>query len=206
MRRSALFASLSLLSLLSIARADDVSTDPKRAPAGAYQIEPRHTQVLFAIVHFGITDYYGRFEKVSGTLNFNPGTPEKSSVAIAIDTSSTNVMSGQLINEIVGPNVFDSAHFPEATFKSTAIERTGPTSGKITGDLTIHGVTKSVTFDVIFKGGLVAPVGASAYDIGFHATATIKRSDFGLDRMIWASFVSDDVKLIIEAMFQQQKA
>ena len=206
MRRSALFACLTLLSFLSYARADDASKDPKRAPAGAYQVEPRHTQVLFAIAHLGITDYYGRFEKVSGTLNFNPGTPEKSSVAITIDTSSANVMSGQIINELIGPNVFDSTHFPEATFKSTAIERNGPASGKITGDLTIRGVTKPITFDVIFNGGLVAPIGAGAYDIGFHATATIKRSDFGLDKMFWASFVSDDVKLIIEAMFQQQKA
>ena len=76
----------------------------------------------------------------------------------------------------------------------------------MTGDLTIHGVTKPVTFDVTFNGGLPAPMGRAAYDIGFHATATIKRSDFGLDKMMWSSFVGDDVKLTIEAMFQQQKA
>jgi len=206
MRNIVRLALLAALAFAGLAHASDVSTDPKRAPAGAYQIEPRHTQVLFSIAHLGITDYFGRFEKVSGTLNFNPGAPEKSSVAISIDTASANVMSGQLINEIVGPNVFDAAHFPAATFKSTAVERTGPTTGKMTGDLTIHGVTKPVTFDVVFNGGLPAPMGASAYDIGFHASATIKRSDFGLDKMMWASFVSDDVKLIIEAMFQQQKA
>src|SRR5476651_1601063 len=188
MRRIALIVCLTSLTCAGLAWADGVATDPKSAPAGAYQVETRHTQVIFAIPHLGITDYYGRFEKVSGSLNFNPGAPEKSSVSVSIDTASANVMSDQLINEIVGPSVFDAAHFPTATFNSTSIERSGPATGKMTGDLTIHGVTRSVTFDVAFNGGLPAPMG-SAYDIGFHATVTIKRSDFGLDKMMWASFV-----------------
>jgi polyisoprenoid-binding protein YceI len=179
--------------------------DPKNAPPGAYQIETHHTQIIFAIPHLGITDYYGRFEKYSGTLNFNPGAPEKSSVDVSVDTSSANVMSSEVVGQLVGPSVFDSAKFPTATFKSTSVVRSGPNTGKMTGDLTIHGVTKSVTFDVTYNGGLHAPIG-NAYDLGFHATATIRRSDFGLDKMIWASFVGDEVKLTIEAMFLQQKA
>lgn len=198
-----LIAALPLVAVLAHAA---VSTDPKQAPAGTYQVETRHTQVLFAIPHFGITDYYGRFEKVSGTLNFNPTAPEKSSVSITIDTASANVMSSELVGEIVGPSVFDSANFPTATFTSTAIARTGPNSGKMTGDLTIHGVKKSITFEVTFNGGTTSPMGAAAYDLGFHATATIKRSDFGLDKMMWSAAVGDEVKLTIEAMFQQRKA
>jgi polyisoprenoid-binding protein YceI len=205
MRRIALSLCLASLALAGAAHADGVSTDPKKAPAGAYQVETHHTLVLFAIPHLGLTDYYGRFEKISGTLNFNPGAPEKSSVDVSIDTSSANVMSAELINELVGPSVFDSAHFPTATFKSTSIERTGSNTGRMTGDLTIHGVTKPVTFEVTFNGGLQAPIG-NAYEIGFHATATVKRSDFGLDKMMWKSFVGDDVKLIIEALFTQPKS
>ena len=205
MRRIALSLCLATFALAGAAHADGVSTDPKKAPAGAYQVETHHTLVLFAIPHLGLTDYYGRFEKISGTLNFNPGAPGKSSVDVSIDTSSANVMSAELINELVGPAVFDSAHFPTATFKSTSIERTGSTTGKMTGDLTIHGVTKPVTFDVTFNGGLQAPIG-NAYEIGFHATSTVKRSDFGLDKMMWKSFVGDDVKLIIEALFTQPKS
>jgi polyisoprenoid-binding protein YceI len=162
--------------------------------------------VIFAIAHLGLTDYYGRFEKVSGTLNFNPAAPEKSSVSVSIDTSSANVMSSQLVGEIVGPTVFDSAQFPAATFTSKSIERTGPTTGTMTGDLTLHGVTKPVTFAVSFNGGVMSPMGGSAYDLGFHATTIIKRSDFGLNKMMWSNFVGDEVKLTIEAMFQQQKA
>lgn len=204
MRRSlTLIAALTLAATLAEA---GVSTDPKQAPAGAYQMETRHSQVLFAIPHFGITDYYGRFEKVSGTLNFNPGAPEKSAVSVSIDTASANVMSSELVGEMIGPSVFDSAKFPAATFTSTSIARTGPNTGKMTGDLTIHGVKKSVVFDVTFNGGTPSPMGAAAYDLGFHASATIKRSDFGLDKMVWSSVVGDEVKLTIEAMFQQKKA
>ena len=205
MRRTSRAFAFVALTLAGPAFAADVSTDPKSAPPGAYEIETHHTQVIFAIPHLGITDYYGRFEKVSGTLNFNSGTPEKSSVSVSIDTASANVMSSEVLGQLVGPTVFDAAKFPTATFKSTSLVRTGPTTGKMTGDLTIHGVTKPVTFDVTFNGGLKAPIG-NAYDLGFHATAIIKRSDFGLDKMMWNSFVGDDVKLTIEAMFLQQKA
>lgn len=204
MRRTSRTLAFVVLVLAGPAFAADVSTDSKSAPPGAYEIETHHTQVIFAIPHLGITDYYGRFEKVSGTLNFNSGTPEKSSVAVSIDTASANVMSSEVLGQLVGPTVFDAAEFPTATFKSTSLVRTGPTTGKMTGDLTIHGVTKPVTFDVTFNGGLKAPIG-NAYDLGFHATAIIKRSDFGLDKMMWNSFVGDDVKLTIEAMFLQQK-
>lgn len=204
MRRTSRAFAFVALTLAGPAFAADVSTDPKSAPPGAYEIETHHTQVIFAIPHLGITDYYGRFEKVSGTLNFNSGTPEKSSVSVSIDTASANVMSSEVLGQLVGPTVFDAAKFPTATFKSTSLVRTGPTTGKMTGDLTIHGVTKPVTFDVTFNGGLKAPIG-NAYDLGFHATAIIKRSDFGLDKMMWNSFVGDVVKLTIEAMFLQQK-
>ena len=201
-----LFAStICFAAFVGAAHADGVSADPKNAPPGAYQVEVHHTQVMFAIPHFGITDYYGRFEKVSGSLNFDPRNPEKSSVSVSIDTASANVMSGELLNEMVGPHVFDSEKFPVATFKSASLERTGPSAGRMTGELTIHGVSKTVTFDVSFNGGLQDPI-RNAYDLGFHATATIKRSDFGLDKMIWNSFVGDNVRLIIEAMFTRQKA
>ncbi|HTP76295.1 MAG TPA: YceI family protein [Rhizomicrobium sp.] len=205
MRRFALALGLSVIALSGAAHADGPSVDPKEAPAGAYQTESRHTLVLFAIPHLGLTDYYGRFEKISGTLNFNPGAPEKSSVSATIDTSSVNVMNSELMGQLVGPAVFDSANFPTATFKSTSIERTGPTTGKMTGDLTIHGVTKPVVFDIRFNGGMSAPLG-NAYNLGFHATATIKRSDYGLDKMMWKSFVGDDVTLIIEALFEQPRS
>ncbi|HEY1709745.1 MAG TPA: YceI family protein [Rhizomicrobium sp.] len=182
----------------------DVSTDPSRAPSGAYTVEPRHTQVLFAIPHFGITDFYGRFEKISGTLNFNASAPEKSAVDVTIQMDSLNTPNATLNKELVATDVFNTVQFPTATFKSTQVVKTGPTTGKITGDLTLHGVTKPETLDVTFGGGTADPM-SGGHDIGFHGTLTIKRSDFGITGMAWNSLVGDDVKLIIEALFVQQK-
>lgn len=205
MRRSIAVASLAL-ALVQQASAQTVATDPRQAPAGTYQLEPRHTQVLFAIQHFGITDYYGRFDKASGTLDFNPGDPASSHVDVDIDTASVDTKSQELTTEIQSASVFDAAQFPQATFKSTSATRTGPNSGTVTGDLTIKGITKPVTFNVTYNGGLKNPMAnGKTYDIGFHGTATIKRSDYNMTGMIWSPVVSDNVNLIIEAMFQQSK-
>ncbi len=197
------FASLALLALTGAALAAP-SGDPKKAPTGSYSMDPRHSLVVFAIPHLGITDYYGRFDKVSGVLSFNSGAPEKSSVDVTIDMTSIDVPSKELVGELSGGNVFDSVKFPTATFKSTSITRTGPNTGTITGDLTLHGVTRSVTLDTTF-GGLTTDPFSGKDDIGFHATTTVKRTDFGLTGMVWESVVSDDVKLTIEAMFQHAK-
>jgi polyisoprenoid-binding protein YceI len=196
-------ASLAFLTIAGAASAA-TSTDPKQAPTGTYSMDTRHTQVLFAIPHLNITDYYGRFDRVSGNLNYNSGQPEKSSVNVTIDMTTVDMPSKELIGELMGAGVFDSTKFPTATFKSTAITRTGPNTGTITGDLTLHGVTKPVTLDATF-GGLTTDPFNGDDDIGLHATTTIKRTDFGLTGMVWESVVGNDVKLTIEAMFQRSK-
>jgi polyisoprenoid-binding protein YceI len=201
--RIGLAAAFMLAALTTSATAQS-SSDPKQAPAGSYSLETRHSQLLFAIPHMGITDYYGRFDKLSGTLNWNAGAPEKSSVSITIDMTSADTPSRELIGELVGANVFKADQFPTATFKSTAVTRTGPSTGTIAGDLTLRGVTKQVTLDVTF-GGVTKDPFTGADDIGFHATATVKRTDFGITGMVWEGIVGDDVKLTIEAMFQHKK-
>src|SRR6201994_1373680 len=142
-------ASLAFLALTGAAWASP-SSDVKKAPTGSYSLETRHSLVVFAIPHLGITDYYGRFDKLSGSLNFNAGQPEKSSVNIAIDMSSIDVPSHELVGELMGTGVFNATAFPTATFKSTSVTRTGTNTGTITGNLTLHGVTKPVTLDVTF--------------------------------------------------------
>jgi polyisoprenoid-binding protein YceI len=184
--------------------AQSVSKDAAHAPNGNYQLEPNHSQLLFSILHLGLTNYYGRFDKLSGTLNFDANQPEKSAVSITIDTNSADAPSAKLIQELKAPYTFDTTQFASATFKSTSIERTGPDTGRITGDLTIKNVTKPVTLDVTFNGGGQNPMNNN-YALGFHATGEVKRSDFGLTTMPWASFVGDNVELIIEAMFQKPK-
>ena len=192
------------LAFVSLAGAQNVSKDPAHAPKGAYQLDTNHSQLLFSVLHTGLIDYYGRFDKLSGTLNFDANEPEKSAVSIAIDTASIDTPSERLVGQLKGPDVFDTQQFPTATFKSTSIVRTGPDTGRITGDLTLRNVTKLVTLDVTFSGGQQSPM-SNAYALGFKGTATIKRSDFNLTAMPWSPFVSDDVKLIVVALFNQEK-
>lgn len=189
---------------VAVSASAGVSTDPKQAPTGRYAMETRHSQLLFAIAHQDLTDYYGRFDKLSGTLAFNSAEPDKSVVSVTIDTSSIDTPSATLNATLTDKAVFDAQNFPTATFKSTSIVRTGPTSGKITGELTIKNVTKPVTLDATFIGGRPDTMGG-AYAIGFSATTSIKRTDFGLTGMVWEPFVGNDVKLVIQALFQQQK-
>jgi polyisoprenoid-binding protein YceI len=179
-----------------------VSLNPERSPPGIYQVEQRHTQVLFAIRHIELTDFDGRFDKASGSMTFDPRHPEFSTVSVTIDMSSVDTPNAELNGEL--KDVFNVAQYPTATFQSTAINRTGPTTGKITGNLTLNGVTKPLTLDATFMGGRDNPMnGAPA--LGFTATATIHRADYKLDQMIWSGAVGADVNLTINALFEQKK-
>ena len=185
------------------AAADDVSMDASQAESGTYRLETAHTQILFSIRHIGLTDYYGRFDKMSGTLNYNSGQPEHSAVSISIDTGSIDTPSARLNDTLKGADVFNTVKFPDATFKSTGLKRIDASHGTITGDLTMRGVTKPVTLNVTFTGVERNPLDDSRV-LGFHAETTIKRSDFGITGMVWEPLVGDDIKIIIEAMFQRE--
>jgi polyisoprenoid-binding protein YceI len=187
------------------AAAAQVSTDAAKAPSGIYRLQSSHSQLLFSILHIGLTDYYGRFDRLSGTLNFDSSHPENSSVDISVDTASVDTASPQLNMDLKSADVFNADKYPQATFKSVSVTRTGATAGKLVGDLTLHGVTKRLSLDVSFAGSEPDPLGNN-YAIGFKASGTIKRTDFGLTGMPWEPMVGDDVTLIIQAMFDQEKS
>jgi polyisoprenoid-binding protein YceI len=204
---SRVFAAIVVFLALAVAPgafAQSVSRDVSRAPNGTYQLEMSHSQILFSVLHIGLTNYYGRFDKLSGQLNLDANQPERSAVSISIDTTSVDTPSARTADELKSSSVFDVEQFPSASFRSTSVTRTGPNTGRITGDLTIRNITRPVSLDVTFSGGELNPLNDS-YAIGFRATATIKRSEFGMTTAVWSSLVSDDVQLIIEAMFQHQK-
>lgn len=183
--------------------AQTVSRDPARAPSGLYQLDASHSQILFSVVHIGMTDYYGRFDRMSGALNFDAAQPERSSVSVSIDAASVDTPSSAVEDEL-RTNVFNTGQFPSATFQSVSAIRTGPNTGRLTGNLTIRNITRPVILDVTFNGGGDNPL-ENSYAMGFRATGVIRRSDFGMTSMIWSSFVSDDVQLVIEAMFEHRK-
>ncbi|HEX4535215.1 MAG TPA: YceI family protein [Rhizomicrobium sp.] len=172
-------------------------------PAASYTLDPRHSQVIFGIRHMGLSVFFGRFSKVTGTLTFDPNAPEKSALDAEIDMTAIDTHVPELDQELAGGSVFDAKQFPTAKFHATGITKTGANTGTVTGDLTLHGVTKPVTLNVVFDGGTSPPIPFSKFRIGFDATGTIKRSDFGITPAMWSSMVSDDVTLQIEAEFEK---
>jgi polyisoprenoid-binding protein YceI len=178
------------------------AAEPPAAASGHYSAVGGHTQVVFDIMHMGISPFYGSFGKVTGTLQFDAKEPAKSSVTVDVDADSLYTPSSRLNDDLKSADVFDVAAFPTATFTSTAIKKTGANTGDITGNLTLHGVTKPVTLHATFFGAKQSMSGAG-YRLGFGATGRLKRSDFGLTAMRWAPMVADDIDLMIEAEFVQ---
>lgn len=172
--------------------------DLSQIPAGDYEAEKNHTALFFEASHFGMSAYIGSFNTLSAKLTFDNTDPTKSTLEVTVDPASVYTRVPKLDDHLKDADFFDVAKYPEATFKSTKIETTGDKAGKITGDLTLHGVTKPVTLDVTFNGGAPNPF-SKQFTLGFSGTAMIKRSDFGISAFL--PQVGDNVALRIEAEF-----
>jgi polyisoprenoid-binding protein YceI len=181
--------------------AQDLTHDPSLGQAGRYVVEPRHTRVLFSVLHFGYTHYYGDFTGASGTLDIDPKHVDAAQVNVSLPASSISTTNAQLDGELKGSSWFDAARYPNITFVSRHVTQTGPKTAQVEGDLTLHGVTHPVTLDVTFNAAGLNPLDRH-YTIGFDATGTIKRSDFGVRAFV--PMVSDDVAIIISAAFERQ--
>ena len=197
--RAALLAA-SIVALPTAVSAQTV-TDPARVQSGTYAIEPGHTQVGFSLLHFGFTYYSGLFSNVSGTLELNSKMPTASKLSVTIPVASVQTTSDKLTDELKSDQWFDAVKFPNATFVSTDVKRTGKDDAIVTGNLTLHGVTKPETLKVHFVGAGINPMDKN-YTTGFEATATIKRSDFGVK--MYVPYVGDDVTLRIAGAFEKQ--
>lgn len=172
-------------------------------PAATYTIDPRHTQIIFSVRHMGLSTFFGRFGHITGTLNFDPAMPEKSVLNAQIDMASIQTHVEALDKEL-SSSLFQADKFPTATFVSTSSMKTGANTGTVTGNLTIAGVTKPVTLNVTFNGGRNSPIPLQPYRIGFDATASVRRSDFGLTHVMWSGMVGDEVTLWIECELEKK--
>ncbi|MCE5359548.1 YceI family protein [Candidatus Igneacidithiobacillus taiwanensis] len=153
-------------------------------PDGSYRIDPQHTNVFFTIGHVGITEFTGRFDQISGTYTFNAQDPAKDRVNITIPAASINTDLALRDQHLRSKEFFDVKKYPDITFVSSKYVPTGKKSGDLYGNLTLHGVTKPVVFQVRELGAgnvpyLPKPWGG--YLSGFVATTTIHRSDFSMD-------------------------
>ena len=173
--------------------------DASRVQAGTYAADSAHTQVTFKINHLGFNSYWGIFGGATGSLTIDPAKPAASSVSIEIPLAGLVTTSEKLNAHLKTPDFFDAAKFPTATFKSTSVTVSGQTA-KIAGNLTLKGVTKPVVLDAKFTGAGANPMSKKA-TLGFEATTTLKRSDFGVSYGVPA--VGDEVALKITAAFEK---
>jgi polyisoprenoid-binding protein YceI len=169
--------------------------------AGTYKVESYHTQVGFSLSHFGFTNYSGLFSGATGSLRLDPANPAASKLEVTIPVQSLLTTVPVLTDELKGDKWFDTAKFPQATFTSTSVSAGPNGETVITGNLTLHGVTKPIVLHAHFLGAGVNPID-KAYTVGFEASGTIKRTDFGVS--LYAPAVGDDVQLSIAGAFELQ--
>lgn len=176
-------------------------------PAGAYTLDKSHASLNFSVSHLGFSNYTARFASFDAKLTFDPANPAASTVEATIDVNSLELPAppAGFADTLKGPQWLDAGKYPTITFKSTKVEPAGGDKARITGDFTLHGVTKPVTLDATFNGGYAGhPMDPNAR-IGFSAKGSFKRGDFGVAYGIPAPGttmgVSDEVEVTIEAEF-----
>lgn len=182
--------------------ADPANPDPAAVTAGSYAVEPSHTRVQFSVSHMGFSDWYGDFAGATGTLSLDPKQIGASKLEINIPVASVTTTNAKLDAELKSAEWFDADKHPTIRFVATKVERTAADRASITGDLTFHGVTKPVVLDARFNGAGINPLN-KAYTIGFNATTTINRSDFGVKTYV--PLIGDTVTLRISAAFEKAK-
>ncbi len=165
-----------------------------KGQSGTYALDPTHTDVLVEWTHFGFSKPSAHFGISEGTLVYDADDVSKSSVEVSIPVTAIDTFVPKLDEHLKGADFFDAGKFPTATFKSTAVAAAGTNKLTVTGDLTVKGITKPVTLDVTLNGAGEHPM-AKKQAIGFSATGTIKRTDFGVGA--YAPNVSDEVQLRI---------
>ena len=191
------------VALIAASGALAASTAPtlSTVKAGTYKVESYHTQVGFSLSHFGFTNYSGLFSGATGSLRLDPANPAASKLEVTIPVQSLLTTVPVLTDELKGEKWFDATKFPQATFTSTHIAVGANGEATIEGTLTLHGVTKPVVLHAHLLGAGVNPID-KAYTVGFEATGTLKRTDFGVS--LYAPALGDEVQLSIAGAFELQ--
>jgi polyisoprenoid-binding protein YceI len=182
---------------------------PAAAATSTWQIDPNHSSAQFAVRHLAISTVRGAFTKVSGTVQFDDKDVAKSTVDVTIDAASVDTRVSDRDKDLRSDHFFDVEKYPTLTFKSTKVEQTEPGKLKVTGDLTIHGVTRQVVLDV---DGPTLPVKDpwGNQRVAANATTRVNRQDFGvkwnakMDNGGWV--VGDDVAITIDVELVQKGA
>lgn len=180
------FAPLALIAALSAA--------PAFAEAEKYVLDPGHSQIVFTYNHLGYSTSTGMFSGFDGEIQFDQANPAASSVTVSFPVKSMLTGWQARFDHLMSPDFFDATDDEMVSFTSTGIEVTGEKTAKITGDLTLNGVTKPVVLDAVLNQASEHPMEQKPW-AGFSATTTLLRSDYNLGT--FAPFISDEVQVMI---------
>lgn len=167
---------------------------PSLAATSTWNLDPMHSSAQFSVRHLGISNVQGQFDKISGTIMFDDADVTKSTVDVTIDATSIDTRVSRRDDDLKSDGFFDVAKFPTITFKSTKVVKAGEGKLKVTGDLTIKGVTKSVVLEVTGPSAVDMHMGTRR---GFSAMTTINRTDFGVSKDP-APMIGNDIAIEID--------
>ncbi|HKV25909.1 MAG TPA: YceI family protein [Candidatus Acidoferrum sp.] len=171
---------------------------PAAAATAEWQLDPAHSSAQFAVKHLSISTVRGAFTSVKGTVQFDDKDVSKSTVDVTIDVNSVDTRVAARDKDLRSDHFFDVEHSPSMTFKSTKVEQAAPGKLKVTGNLTIRGVSKEVVLDV---DGPSAPIKDpwGNMRMGLNATTKILRKDFGVGATYGPAVIGDEISITIDA-------
>jgi polyisoprenoid-binding protein YceI len=171
-------------------------------PPGTYDVNTKETLVRYGVDHMGFSEFWGTFPGATGTLVLDPKAFGAAKLDVKVPIWQVETTNRELNGELFSDEFFDAENYPWMTFKSTKVVRAGPKSLKVSGDLTMHNITKPIVLDVTFHGAGNDPFTGKDIIVGFDAQGRVKRSDFGLGKYV--PIVSDETTITISAEFKKR--
>lgn len=198
--RLAMAAATALLCGVGAAVAQQLpaNPDPSKVRSASYVLDKSHAKLNWGVSHFGFSTYTGEFTDFDARLRLDARAPERSNLAVRVNTASVETNDDKLDEHLRSADFFDVAKHPSASFQSTRVEVTGPRSARVFGNLTMLGRTRPLALEVAFNGAGENPV-SKTYTVGFSAEGTIRRSEYGMTTFVPG--IGDDVKLTISGEF-----
>ncbi len=177
-----------------------VETQVLKLRAGEYKLDPAHSALLFKVQHLGLATYVGRFNKIAATLDFDPDNIQASKLEAIIDVDSLDINDPDLEKRLMGRAWFNQVKYPQASFTTLSVAPTSESEFDFTGELNWRGVSKALTIKVKFNGG-ANNILTQKYTLGFEATGSFLRSDFGMGDFV--PIIGDEIRLEAFAEFQR---